>query len=132
MKTWEASCACGQLSATCSGDPMRVSICHCLNCKRRSGSEFAWQARWPDEKVQFEGDHREWTKANEGGSSATFRFCPGCGSTIAYALDSMPGLTAIPVGAFADPAFAQPEYSVYEQRMPKWLTIIGDGIEHWD
>lgn len=110
---------------------MRISVCHCLDCKRRSGSAFAYQARWPDDQVQFEGDYREWTKANDGGSTATFRFCPNCGSTVAYSLDSMPGLTAIPVGAFADPAFPAPEYSVYEGRKPEWLKIIGDEIEHW-
>lgn len=131
MKTWEGSCACGQLRATSTGDPMRVSVCHCLDCKRRSGSAFAYQARWPDDQVQFEGDYREWTKANEGGSNATFRFCPNCGSTVAYSLDSMPGLTAIPVGAFADPAFPPPEYSVYEGRMPDWLAINGEDIEHY-
>ena len=132
MKTWEGSCACGQLRATSTGEPMRVSICHCLDCKRRSGSAFAWQARWPDDQVEFRGDYREWTKENEGGSHATFRFCPSCGSTVAYTLDSMPGLTAIPVGAFADPAFPPPDYSVYEGRKPEWLTIAGDDIEHWD
>ena len=50
-----ASCRCGQLRATVTGEPVRVSVCHCLNCKKRSGSAFAVQARWPAEQVTIEG-----------------------------------------------------------------------------
>ena len=49
-----ASCRCGQLKATVAGDSVRVSVCHCLNCKKRSGSAFAVQARWPKEDVAID------------------------------------------------------------------------------
>lgn len=127
-----ATCPCGQLRAVCEGEPVRVSVCHCLDCKRRSGSAFAAQARWPDAQVTIEGDTRSWSRTSESGGHATFRFCPGCGATIAFNVDTMPGLTAIPIGAFADPAFPPPEYSVYESRKHGWLAIAGDGIDHFD
>ena len=41
-----ASCSCGQLTAEVTGDPVRISICHCLACQRRTGSVFAEQARF--------------------------------------------------------------------------------------
>ena len=41
-------------------------------------------------------------------------------------------LSAIPTGAFADPNFPQPHYSVWEGRKHPWVTIKGDGIEHYD
>ena len=28
-----ASCSCGALTARCAGDPVRVSVCHCLACQ---------------------------------------------------------------------------------------------------
>ena len=46
MTARHASCSCGQLRIETSGEPFRVSVCHCLNCKRRSGSAFAVQARF--------------------------------------------------------------------------------------
>lgn len=125
-------CRCGQLSATCSGNPVRVSVCHCLDCQRRSGSAFAFQARWPDADVEFTGDYKEWVHVGDGGKRTTFRFCPTCGGTIAYRNENMPGLTAIPVGTFADPNFLPPEYSVYEGRKHKWIAIIGENIDHFD
>jgi len=132
MTVREASCTCGQLRAVCVGEPVRVSVCHCLNCQRRSGSAFAAQARWPDDRVTLTGDAREFALQGDSGGTATFRFCPTCGATISYVCAGMEGLTAIPVGAFADPAFPPPAYSVYEIRKHGWVTIAGQGIDHLD
>ena len=127
-----ATCRCGQLRAACSGAPVRVSVCHCLECQKRSGSAFAVQARWPDERLRLTGAFSEWSRTGDSGTRATYRFCATCGATIAYVSESMPGLTAVPVGAFADPDFPPPGYSVYEGRKHRWVAVAGDGIEHFD
>ena len=49
--TRTATCQCGQLAVACEGDPVRISVCHCLDCQKRSGSSFAAQARFPVDKV---------------------------------------------------------------------------------
>lgn len=127
-----ATCRCGQLRLVCKGEPVRVSVCHCLECQKRSGSAFAYQARWPDDCVSITGETRAWPKASDSGAIATFNFCPTCGATLFYTTESMPGLTAIAVGAFQDPEFPAPEYSVYEGRKHRWLRVEGDGIAHYD
>ncbi|RST29397.1 GFA family protein [Sphingomonas ginkgonis] len=127
-----ASCRCGQLTATVTGEPVRTSVCHCLHCKKRSGSAFATQARWPLDRVVVSGAERSWTKHNDSGTSATFRFCPECGSDIAYVLSSDPEVLAMPVGAFDDPFFAQPVYSVFEDRKHPWVAILGEQVDHLD
>ena len=127
-----ATCRCGQLRATCTGEPVRISVCHCLNCQKRSGSVFAAQARWPDDRLKLEGAYQEWSQAGDSGQLATFRFCTTCGATVAYVNEGMPGVTAIATGAFADPNFPPPHYSVYEERKHGWVTITGDDIEHMD
>jgi hypothetical protein len=127
-----ASCRCRQLTATCTGDPVRISVCHCLECQKRSGSAFAAQARWPDEQVLLAGEFREWSQAGGSGSLATFRFCPTCGATVAFNNETMPGTIAVSIGAFADPHFPSPTVSVYEERQHRWVAIVGDDIERWD
>jgi hypothetical protein len=125
-----ATCRCGQLVARCTGEPVRVSVCHCLDCQKRSGSSFAAQARWPDDAVHWSGEHRCWSVVGGSGGRATFRFCPECGSTVGFQAERLPGLTAIAVGAFADPSFPPPVYSVYEERKHAWVDIVGEGVEH--
>ena len=55
MTVRHAECQCGQLRVDVSGEPIRVSVCHCLNCQRRSGSAFAAQARFEDKDVTITG-----------------------------------------------------------------------------
>jgi hypothetical protein len=132
-----ASCRCGQLKATVTGDPVRVSACHCLNCKKRSGSAFAVQARWPSDQVRIEGGSKTFGKVADSGNRATFHFCANCGSDVYYEIDGkfddkFNGLVAIPLGAFDDPFALQPRFSVWEKRKNDWLEIVGDDVEHID
>ncbi|HWI87458.1 MAG TPA: GFA family protein [Sphingomonas sp.] len=51
-----ASCSCGRLRLTCAGEPVRISICHCLECQKRTGSVFATQARFSRASVRIGGE----------------------------------------------------------------------------
>jgi hypothetical protein len=133
MTTRTASCRCGQLRATVTGEHVRLSVCHCLNCKKRSGSSFATQARWPAERVTIEGQAKGFDLVADSGNCATFHFCPECGSDVYYVINGkFDGLIAIPLGAFDDPYFGSPEYSVWETRKHGWIEIVGEGIDHID
>lgn len=130
-----ATCRCGSLTADCAGDPVRVSVCHCLECQRRSGSAFAAQARFPEAAVTVSGPASVYRRTGDSGTTGVFHFCPTCGATIAFTnegREGLEGLVAIPLGAFADPAFPPPAFSVYEGRKHPWLAIVGDGIAHYD
>ena len=65
MPTRRASCSCGQLSVICEGEPVRVSICHCLACQQRTGSVFGVQARFRREKVAIEGRASEFVRIGD-------------------------------------------------------------------
>ena len=129
MNTRIAACSCEQLSATVAGEPVRVSICHCLSCQRRTGSVFGAQARFTGEQVSVIGEASEYVRVGDEGSHAKFRFCPSCGSTVYYTIEEMPGAIVIPVGAFAEPTFPAPSFSVYEERMHSWVGLPA-AIEH--
>ena len=125
-----ASCRCGQLRATVSGEPVRVSVCHCLDCQKRTGSAFSTQARWPEGQVTIEGSSRTWAHRADSGNRITHHFCPECGSTVHYRIEGkFDGLVAIPLGAFDDPYFLQPRFSVWEDRKHDWVEIVGE-VEH--
>lgn len=127
-----ATCRCGQMQAVCAGEPARVTVCHCFGCQRRSGSVFAAQARYSAHQVQLIGQRAEWTCVSESGALTTFRFCPGCGSTVLYIHDRFPGSIMVAVGAFASSDFPPPNISMYEERRHPWVSIVADGLEHYD
>ncbi|HWU76614.1 MAG TPA: GFA family protein [Rhodanobacter sp.] len=126
MPSRTASCSCGQLVATTSAEPIRVSVCHCLACQRRSGSVFAAQARFPAGAVTVTGSSTSFVRVGDEGGRATFHFCPQCGATVCYTMEGDAESIAIPVGAFADPSFPAPAVSVYEERMHAWVSMPTD------
>jgi len=64
-------------------------------------------------------------------SREPFHFCPDCGATVFYTLSAVPDVVAVPIGAFAEPAFPSPTVSVYESRRHPWLTMTA-AMEHHD
>lgn len=128
-----ATCRCGALTARCEGEAVRISVCHCLECQRRTGSAFGVQARFKEADITVEGEFSVFESMSESGKWTKYRFCPKCGSTVAYENEDAHGLIAIPVGAFGDPDFPDPERSGYERRRHRWASVTGRGINHfWD
>ena len=124
-----ASCSCGQLKAQVTSEPVRVSVCHCFACQRRTGSVFGTQARFAAEAVTITGAFTTYARGDDDGNQVVFRFCPACGATVFYTFDDMAGFIGIPVGAFADPNFPSPAFSVYEDCMHQWV-VLPPNVEH--
>ncbi|WP_114240639.1 GFA family protein [Dyella sp. C9] len=124
-----ATCSCRQLMLRTDEEPLRISICHCRACQRRTGSAFGVQARFHEDRVVIRGKATQYVRMGDSGGSATFHFCPVCGATLYYQLEEAPGLIGVPVGAFVRQDFDAPEVSVFEECMQPWIRLP-DGIEH--
>jgi hypothetical protein len=132
MTTRRASCGCGQLTIDCMGEPIRVSMCHCLACQQRTGSAFGIQARFRREQLVIAGSTSEYVRTGDEGGQARFRFCPNCGSTVYWDFSGGEGFIAVAVGAFADPDFPAPTFSVYGVRRHPWVSLPSSVCESWD
>jgi hypothetical protein len=131
MTIRQASCSCGKLTVTTEGEPVRVSICHCPACQRRTGSVFDVQARFPSDRVTIAGASKVYVRTADSGNQIEFHFCPDCGATVYYRYGDIPDVVAVPVGGFADAAFPPPRVSVYESTRHPWAALPKD-IEHLD
>lgn len=119
-----ASCSCGRLRLTCEGEPVRISMCHCLECQKRTGSVFGTQARFARERVTIEGRATQWARQGDSGQPVTFHFCPVCGATLFWVISDLADFVSVGVGGFADPDFPPPRVSVYEERRHAWSCAI--------
>jgi hypothetical protein len=134
MTTRHAACDCGQLRLEADGEPVAVSICHCLACQRRTGSAFGLQAGYRAEQVRTEGRYTEYSRVSdeEDRQEHNFAFCPECGSTVfGTEPEASEEFVVVFVGAFADPTFPPPTESGYESRRHPWVGLP-DGIERLD
>ena len=120
----EARCHCGALAIACGGEPAKVSLCHCLDCQRRSGSLFSVAAFFPRERVvTLRGEAKRFTRPSASGFDVTFCFCPDCGTNLWWEPARLPALVGVAAGAFADPDFPAPEQAVWSESAHAWLEL---------
>lgn len=123
MQNYDAltgGCACGQLTFKTTSLPKRVGLCHCMTCRKISGSVFNAFAVFVADQVTISGESRSW-KAD--------RFCPQCGSQVFYA-DGGDEIE-IKLGAFDRTDVFTPTYETWTKRRESWLCTP-DLISYWE
>ena len=69
MTNRRAACSCGQLHLSIEREPSRISMCHCVECQRRTGAVISNQARFRREQVTFAGKATAWMRTAESGNA---------------------------------------------------------------
>ena len=101
-----------------------------MACKRRTGSAFGFGAWYREAAVVVSGRATEFVRIGDDGGHITSSFCPICGTTLFWRIDTLPGVVAVSAGAFADLTFPTPTVSVYHaSRKYPWVEIIAVPIE---
>jgi hypothetical protein len=128
----KASCSCGQLSLTYSVDIKRTSICHCLECQKRTGSVFGVQTRLKRDQTEITGTSTEYERVGDEGTKIKFHFCPNCGCTLYWEYEGNAEDYIAAIGAFSDPTLPSPVFSVYRARKHHWVEIPASVTDDWD
>ena len=118
-----AKCSCGELTVRSSGQPLKVSACHCKSCQRRTGSAFGVAVFYRCEDVTPEGAASRYVRTGDSGKALTFHFCPSCGSTVYWLPDFRPGLVAIALGCIEETDGIIVAQSVYEAQAHPWVNL---------
>ena len=117
-----ARCCCGQLQITVKGDPSINGLCHCADCRRRTGSAFGWSAYFEETQIiERRGAFTTYTVDAE--SKQERSFCPRCGTTLWWTVDARPGQVGVAGGAFVDPPLPTPSSSYRDAKRLDWVTI---------
>ena len=131
--TREATCACGSMHLVASGEPVRMGLCYCTDCQRRTGSIFGLQAWFPKANVTVtRGSPKIYMRTAESGRTIDFRFCPECGTTLWWTAEQRPDWIGIAAGAFADKSIPAPGFSSFERHRPEWTRHLDalDVVHH--
>jgi hypothetical protein len=124
-----AQCHCGALRLTVVGEPAWVNLCHCQACQRRTGAVVHAGSYFAAADVRIEGHTKTYQRSADSGHRIRFHFCPDCGSNVYWEATRFSRHLGIAVGAFADPDFPSPTFSVWEQSMHPWLSLECE-LEH--
>jgi hypothetical protein len=116
MRVEAGGCACGALRFHARGEPLRVGLCHCMTCRRTSGSAFNAFAIYPRARVAIQGRTQAWRSSATGER----RFCPRCGAQV-FATEDGSGEIELRLGAFDRPNLFAPTYEAWIGRREDWL-----------
>jgi hypothetical protein len=136
MARYEGGCVCGAVRYAAQGDPLRVTVCHCTWCQRRTGSAFGVEAVYPEDAVALAGEIRTWRHvSDESGRWLDQHFCGRCGTNLGITLEAVPGIRTIAAGTFDDPSWLEPEKYpfryVYLRSAQSWSNLP-DGVERYE
>ena len=119
MNVLKGSCRCGNVSLSVRGQPVRVGICHCTDCRQESGSAFTFFGVWPTAQFDYQG---------ETAGFAGRRFCQRCGSRLFSANEEE---AEVKLGILSD-ATTQltPAYELWIKRREPWLRPVDGAEQH--
>lgn len=124
----DGGCVCGTVRFTATGEPLRVTICHCTWCQRRTGTAFGTEAVFASGQVTVSGQVARYRHvSDQSGRWLDIEFCPRCGTNLGFTLEAAPGLRTLPAGAFDDAAWItaerQPFRHVFVRSRRAWSDL---------
>jgi len=109
-RTRSGGCVCGAVRFAAAGEPLRVTICHCTWCQRRTGTAFGTEVVYETGQVTMTGETARYRHhSDESGRWLDVGFCPICGTNLGFTLEAAPSLRTLPAGAFDDPSWIRAE-----------------------
>jgi hypothetical protein len=117
-------CLCGKVRVVATGQPVRVGICHCMDCRKHHGALFYAAAIFPETAVSVAGETRAFRGRH---------FCPDCGGSVFSRTGSE---VEVHLGALDAPDQFVPTYECWTLRREAWLpdfgwvvSYVGDRVE---
>ena len=119
-ENFEGGCLCGAVRYSSSLAPVAGGHCHCIDCRKTSGTGHGSHVVLSAEALSITGELRYFDAPTDSGNMVRRGFCPTCGSPIVSTNSAMPGMAFIRASSLDDPEVFQPGIVVYTRRAPSW------------
>jgi hypothetical protein len=121
MDQVSGGCRCGRVRMVATGQPYRVGICHCMDCRKHHGALFHASAIFPEAAVTISGAVRAYEERY---------FCPHCGSPV---FSRSGDEVEVNLGSLDHPDQFMPTYELWTIRREAWLPAFpGTRLYHHD
>ena len=109
MNQVTGGCLCGDVRISARGEPYRVGLYHCLDCRKHHGALFHASAIFPEKAVTVSGETGEFRGRH---------FCPRCGGSV---FGRSGDEVEVSLGALDDIDRFMPTYELWTVRREGWL-----------
>ena len=115
-------CLCGAVTFKIKGELRQVLVCHCSQCRRSSGHQWAATAA-PVEAIEIDCQNTlSWYRSS---SKAKRGFCRRCGSSLFWQLDGSTSLS-IAAGSLDLPTGLSTQEHIYFENASDYYSVHPD------
>lgn len=129
----DGQCHCGHVKYEAEIDPARVTICHCTDCQRLTGSAYRVTAVTDTSKIRLTASPPKlYTKYGDNGRPRLQYFCPECGSPLFTTGEGEAAdVTGIRVGTINQRRELKPSRQIWCRSALPWINDLGSmpGVE---
>ena len=121
----KGSCLCGEVTYEVTGEPLKVTHCHCQMCRKQHGAAFGTY-------VRVQSSDFRWLTGEEmvtlypSSEGVRRGFCKTCGSTLVFEFDPMPELYFITAGTLDEAPDLRADRHIFVGSKAPWYTIADD------
>lgn len=123
----DGSCHCGKIRFEADVNPEQISICHCTDCQKLSGSAFRANVSAPAAGFRIlTGEPKSYIKTAESGTKRRHAFCGDCGTPIYAAAPENPESFSLRIGTLAQHALLKPYRQIWRRSALPWVDRLAD------
>lgn len=129
-------CACGAIRFRTTGRPLRVGLCHCMDCRKAHSAAFASFVAFDANAVLLAAADGS-SVSNErvgfwdNGRGYHRHFCRACGSRLHGTIEGNQEIE-LHLGSFDEPNIWTPSYELWVTRRERWLGQIEGSPTHFE
>lgn len=126
----EGGCLCGAVRFETERQPQWIKDCHCVICRKVTGSAFLTGLMYRAEDVHWTGKPSSF----ESSSGIMRMFCRICGNSLAFRQVAVPEKDCLMLGAFDDPSLIEIDGNVehvFAERELDWVRVMTASHALW-
>jgi len=117
---FRGGCLCGSVRYESTLAPMLAGHCHCVDCRKSSGTGHCTHVVVSDEGFSSTGEVTFYDRPADSGNIVSRGFCPTCGSAVFSRNSGSPGMVFPRASSLDDPDVITPQMIVYASRAAAW------------
>src|ERR1700722_17570528 len=123
----DGRCHCGGISFEAEADPGAVTVGHCTDCQRLTGSAFRANVRVPAPSFVLRGrPPKSYIKTAESGNKRRHAFCGDCGTPVYACAVENPESYSLRVGTITRRAAFSPRRQIWRRSALDWVDRLAD------
>ncbi|MDO9600064.1 MAG: GFA family protein [Azoarcus sp.] len=122
-------CQCGAVRYALTGEPLKIVVCHCRECRKQSASAFGVSVFVARTQLHLtRGTPKLWSRPTDSGNTLICAFCAECGSRLWHQRVSTPETISVKGGSLDDPVDLRTAIHIWTARMLPGIIVPHDAV----